>query len=194
MTGIASVAAIKHQRRRSPASDVIPILQAVTDTDPGLWHAKPIHDLSPRREALHRTGVLILWHGSAVCADDVTSPEVGGGRRGLATAPGERAVLEHHREGAHLIIVERGAVLDLQVQVRRERAARVADGGDPLTLGDGLARTYQRAALLEVHEHHVVPSADVEDDRVAFGGRLERADRLVSEVVADAQDGAVGRC
>jgi hypothetical protein len=58
--------------------------------------------------------------GSAVGADDVTSPEVGGGRRGLATAPNERGVLEHHRKGPHVMIVagERGAVLDLQVQVR----------------------------------------------------------------------------
>jgi hypothetical protein len=50
-------------------------------------------------------------------------------------ARGERGVLEHYREGAHLIIVERGAVLDLQVQVRRERFTGVADGGDPLSRG-----------------------------------------------------------
>ena len=128
-----------------------------------------------------------------VCADDVTSPEVGGGRRGLATAPDERGVLEHHRKGPHLMIVagERGAVLDLQVQVRRERFPRVADGGDPLTLGDGLAWAYQRAALLEVHEHDVAPTADVEDDRVALalaaaGGVSVRTRNYPLDAFADA--------
>src|SRR4029453_2026554 len=88
-----------------------------------------------------------LGTGSAVGADDVTSPELGGGRRGLAAPPDKRGVLENHREGAHLRIVacERGAVLDLQVQVRRERVPGVADGGDPLPAGDGLARAHQRA-------------------------------------------------
>jgi hypothetical protein len=46
---------------------------------------------------------------------------------------------------------------------------------------------------LEVLEHHVVPAADVEDDRVALA-LAGRADRLLREVVADALDGAVGRC
>ena len=79
------------------------------------------------------------------------------------------------------------------MQVRRERFPRVADGGDPLTLGDGLAWAHQGAALLEVLEDDVAPTADVEDDRVAFA-LAELADRLISEVVADAHDGAVGRC
>ena len=71
--------------------------------------------------------------------------------------------------------------------MRRERFPRVADGGDPLTLGDGLAWAPQGAALLEVLEDDVAPTADVEDDRVAFA-LAELADRLISEVVADAHD------
>jgi hypothetical protein len=66
-------------------------------------------------------------------------------------------------------------------QVWRERLPRVADGGDPLTLGDGLAWAYQGAALLEVLEDDVAPTADVEDDRVAFA-LADHADRLLSEV------------
>ena len=42
-------------------------------------------------------------------------------------------------------------------------------------------------------KHDVAPTADVEDDRVAFA-LAELADRLLSEVVADAHDGAIGRC
>jgi hypothetical protein len=59
-----------------------------------------------------------------------------------------------------------------------------ADGGDPLPASDGLARAHQRAALLEVLEDDVAPTADVEDDRVALA-LADHADRLISEVVAD---------
>ena len=123
------------------------------------------------------------------------SAEVGGERRGFAAAPSERGVLERDRKGAHLTIVagERGAILDLQVQVGRERVPGVADGGDPLPACDGLTGAHQRAALLEVLEYDIAPSTDAEDDGVALA-LAEHADRLVSEVVADGHHGAVGRC
>src|SRR5215207_2276326 len=121
MTGIATVAAIKHQRRQSPAERRHPHPAGGDGYRSGPMACKAYLRSESTSGGLSSTGRshLVAW--------------VSGGRCGFATAPGERAVLEHHREGAYLIIVERGAVLDLQVQVRRERAARVADGGDPLT-------------------------------------------------------------
>jgi hypothetical protein len=63
--------------------------------------------------------------GLAVGADDVTSPEVGGGRRRLVTAPGERGVLEDHREGAHFNACSAGVAF----WARKTKGASLLAGG-----------------------------------------------------------------
>src|SRR5215211_9122005 len=126
-------------------------------------------------------------------ADAVAAPEVRLRGRRLSSASDEDDVAEHDRNGASLLI-EVWAVLDVKVQVRHQRVARVSDRGDLLAEPHALSLAHPRASLLEVRHDRVAMVANLEEDVVAISGRLPgRADGLVRVDVAHAYHRAVCR-
>jgi hypothetical protein len=78
--------------------------------------------------------------------------------------------------------------------VRHQRVARVPDSGDLLAEPHALSLAHPSASLLEVREHCVAPTANIEEDVVAGRGVLpDVADGLVRVDVAHADDCAIGR-
>ena len=73
-------------------------------------------------------------------ADAVAAPEVRLRGRRLISAPDEDGVAEHDRYGAGLLTEVR-ALLDMEVQVRRQRVSRVPDNGDLLADPHALPRS-----------------------------------------------------
>jgi len=100
----------------------------------------------------------------------------------LPSVPNEDDLVEHDRNSAGLLI-ELWALLDVNVQVRPQRATRVPDRGDLLADPHALSLAHPRASSLEVRQHGVAPGTTVtelEDDVVAISGPLpDLADGLV---------------
>ena len=82
------------------------------------------------------------------------------------SAPDEDGVAEHDRDGKYLLTKVR-AVLHMEVQVRHQRVSRVPDRGDRLPDPHALFLAHPSASLLEVRQHGVASTADVEEDVVA---------------------------
>jgi hypothetical protein len=110
----------------------------------------------------------------------VAAPEVGLCGRGLASGPDEDDVAEDDRKRTD-VLTEVRAVLYVEVQVRHQRVARVPDSGDLLAEPHALSLAHPSASLLEVREHCVAPTANIEEDVVAGRG-----------VLPDVADGLVG--
>src|ERR671918_2712197 len=126
-------------------------------------------------------------------ADAIAAPEVRLRGRRLSSVPDEEYVAEHHRDGASLMIEVR-AFLDVKVQMRPQRVARVSDRGDPLAELHALSFAHLRASLLEVRQHGVAMVADLEEDVIAIRGRQPGlANGLVRVDVADAYHRAICR-
>ena len=126
-------------------------------------------------------------------ADVVAAPEVRLRGRRLPSAPDEDDVAEDDRNRTDLLTEVR-AVLHLEVQVRHQRVSRVPDRGDLLAEPHALSLAHPSASLLEVRQHGVVPTANIEEDVVAIRGLLPGvADGLVRVDVAHADDRAIGR-
>jgi len=114
------------------------------------------------------------------------------GRR-LSPISDQDNVTEDDRERADRLISVR-AVLDLEVQMRRQGVPRVADGADVLPAPHAFTLPHPHTSLLQVRQHRIAPVTDLEDDVVALTGRLpDRADGLVGLSVEDADDRAVDR-
>ena len=80
------------------------------------------------------------------------------------------------------------------MQVRHQRVSRVPDRSDLLAEPHALSLAHRSASLLEVRQHGVVPTANIEEDVVAIRGLLPGvADGLVRVDVAHADDRAIGR-
>src|SRR5688500_17443117 len=104
-------------------------------------------------------------------ADVVAAPEVGLRGRRLPSAPDEDDVAEDDRNRTDLRTEVR-AVLHLEMQVRHQRVARVPDSGDLLAEPHALSLAHPSASLLEVRQHCVAPTANIEEDVIASRGLL----------------------
>jgi hypothetical protein len=123
----------------------------------------------------------------------VAAPEVRLRGRRLPSAPDEDDVAEDDRNRTDLL-TEVWAVLHLEVQVRHQRVSRVPDGGDLLAEPHALSLADPSASLLEVPQHGVTPTANIDEDVVAIRGLLPGvADGLVRVDVGNTDDRAICR-